>query len=156
LMLGLLLMVALLHASGGSVANAADCKSALSKYFNGDQMVQMTAVMSNGQVFYTVQKLYLFYTFLTNGNPFYVVESTKEACINGHLNPFDIHNQTISFFDRSGIVIQPTGEVTLSPLWKPAGDTFYKFNLNCDQNVLYGNDQGSMFTFVFLDSSVKA
>ncbi|EGG19458.1 hypothetical protein DFA_00035 [Cavenderia fasciculata] len=137
------------------LASASDprCLSQLAPYFNGQkQRVQMTVVMPNGNVVFTRNDLYYFPQghFLTNGDSFSVVTSDNEDCANSKVQPFAETKPSISFYDRSGIVLNQDGTCSMTPLWKDPSSPGFNLELQCSpsgMNYAWSNDHFFAFNF---------
>ncbi|KAK5580597.1 hypothetical protein RB653_000619 [Dictyostelium firmibasis] len=97
----------------------ASCSDQLAGHFNqNNQNVQLTVVRPQGDVVYISNTLYYYTGFLTNGNSFPAVFSSKtRTTASGRVQPFDIDQQETSFYDRSGIVFRQDGSLTVRALW---------------------------------------
>ncbi|EFA84941.1 hypothetical protein PPL_01934 [Heterostelium album PN500] len=152
-------LILLLNIFSSTMLVQADCTQQLASYFNfNSHLLQMTAVMRNGQVFYTRQTITPFNVgpnilMLTNGNSFDVLCSDNNKCVNGASQTFS--TKINSFFDAKGINIYPNGQVNLYPLWRIPADPVYRFNLTCSptSNVFYGFAQENYFAFSFVNGT---
>ncbi|KAN0039958.1 hypothetical protein ACTA71_011840 [Dictyostelium dimigraforme] len=128
----------------------ASCLEQLAGYFNQkNQNVQLTFVRPQGDVVYISNTLYYYNGgFLTNGNSFPALFSSKTKTTPSGVQPFDIEQQQTSFFDRSGIIFRQDGSLTLRALWSGP----FNVNLTCTNSgsLNYGiADNGYLVSLQF-------
>ncbi|KAN0042044.1 hypothetical protein ACTFIV_004603 [Dictyostelium citrinum] len=127
----------------------ASCLEQLAGYFNQqNQNVQLTFVRPQGDVVYISNTLSYYYYggFLTNGNSFPALFSSKTKTTASGVQPFDVAQQQTSFFDRSGIVLKKDGSLSMNAIWSGP----FNVNLICTGSLNYGiADNGYLVSLQF-------
>ncbi|KAM9990740.1 hypothetical protein ACTFIY_006789 [Dictyostelium cf. discoideum] len=129
----------------------ASCSEQLEGYFNQkNQNVQLTFVRPQGDVVYISNTLsyYPYGSFLTNGNSFPALFSSKTKTTPSGVQPFDIDQKETSFYDRSGIILRQDGSLSMRALWSGP----FNVNLTCTNSgsLNYGiADNGYLVSLQF-------